>query len=209
MLMLRESGDKTFPVWLLGDSNPGNWEDKLDYPLDSRHPIRHNIWTPIADIIQDYVYIQSKQRINFAKLFKRNAVDKSDKKPESNLSNWGLKKELMLEIEEFKELIIIYKPKIILTLGAFSFEFGRRCLNEDCQFSYNVWTAEKLGIEFRDRVKINSDETNLIPLLHRSISGGKFLTSHEKFCNCSNTNYFNIVGLELGKKFIQYENIYL
>ena len=43
MAMLKEYGSKNFPIWLLGDSNPINFHQKLTYPLDPLHPARHNI----------------------------------------------------------------------------------------------------------------------------------------------------------------------
>jgi integrase len=49
-------GDPEFPVWLIGDSPPEKWMDKLDYPLDMKHPARHNIWTSVADQMQDRLF---------------------------------------------------------------------------------------------------------------------------------------------------------
>ena len=46
------SGDPEFPIWLIGDSPPENWVDKLDFPLDAKHPARHNVWTSILDSLQ-------------------------------------------------------------------------------------------------------------------------------------------------------------
>ena len=45
--MNRDSGSRNFPIWLIGDSSPAEWEAYLVDPLDSKHPARHNIWTPI------------------------------------------------------------------------------------------------------------------------------------------------------------------
>ena len=55
-MMKKEVGSKSFPIWLLGDSNPEQWQNKLDEPLDSRHPIRHNIWTSVLNVIQDRIF---------------------------------------------------------------------------------------------------------------------------------------------------------
>jgi hypothetical protein len=38
-----EVGNKEFPVWLLGDSNPKNWQDVLITPLDPRHLLHTSI----------------------------------------------------------------------------------------------------------------------------------------------------------------------
>lgn len=61
--MDRETGYKTFPIWLIGDSEPKKWKDKLNEPLDYRHPVRHNIWTSIIDIVQDLLYRHNNKRI--------------------------------------------------------------------------------------------------------------------------------------------------
>lgn len=76
--MKDHTGDLSFPIWLLGDSNPKNWQDRLDTPLDPRHPAVHNIWTPIIDIIQREVYMKIGKRI--------------DTKPISHVKNKGLRK---------------------------------------------------------------------------------------------------------------------
>jgi|GEM_PF-5023839 hypothetical protein len=54
--MKKESGDPQFPIWLLGGSEPDRWKSVLNAPLEPRHPVRHNIWTPLLDVIQDSVY---------------------------------------------------------------------------------------------------------------------------------------------------------
>jgi len=56
-MMHRETGEKTFPSWLLGDSNPARWQSRLENPLDAKHPIRHNIWTSVLDVVQETVYL--------------------------------------------------------------------------------------------------------------------------------------------------------
>jgi hypothetical protein len=52
-MMAADVGNKNFPIWLLGDSNPERWQGELKTPFDPRHPVRHNIWTSILDVIQD------------------------------------------------------------------------------------------------------------------------------------------------------------
>ena len=67
-----EVGDRGFPLWLIGDSNPAQWELRLKTPFDPRHPVRHNIWTPILDVIQGRVYrgLQTP-RVDSSKLYIR------------------------------------------------------------------------------------------------------------------------------------------
>ena len=79
--MDREIGDKSFPIWLLGDSNPKNWESKLNSPFDARHPARHNIWTPIVDEIQEHLFIQRRSRLKTSTVYIRNAIENANNKP--------------------------------------------------------------------------------------------------------------------------------
>lgn len=203
--MNRNYGKPDFGIWLLGDSEPDNWKEKLEYPLDDRHPIVHNIWTSIENKIQDKLFDYNKSRMDTHRLFIRNAVDDSKYKPERNLNNWEEKKELIENIEEYKNLINTYHPKIILSFGAFSFEFCRRCLGEKPKYQYNHWDTKSLGVEFYNRVNSENIESQvkLLPLLHRSISGGKFLESHKNFCQSDDSNdqkypnYFEYVAKAL------------
>ena len=40
--MREYAGDPECPIWLIGDSPPEAWVDRLATPLDPRHPARHN-----------------------------------------------------------------------------------------------------------------------------------------------------------------------
>ena len=206
--MQRECGDINFPIWLLGDSEPKNWADVLFEPFDERHPIRHNIWTVIADMIQEIVFNANKQRIDFSRIYIRNAVDDPKNKPKPSESDWNSFDKLKNDLMQFNEMIIKYKPKMILSFGAFSYEFARRSINEQCdQYSIKHWGAENLGKEFR--LQIQNPKYLVFPLLHRSIAGGKFIQSHNKFCNAKEANYFRYVSIELAKIILKLENIYI
>ena len=76
------TGNPEFPIWLVGDSPPEAWADKLDTPLDPRHPARHSILTSVADPMQDRLYRQSKRRLDTSRLYIRNAVSQPLKRPE-------------------------------------------------------------------------------------------------------------------------------
>jgi len=194
--MLKETGDKNFKIWLLGDSEPDKWKNQLTYPFDDRHPIVHNIWTSIIDKVQHLLFEYNSTRIDSIKIYIRNAVTDSTFKPSRYETDWILNKELIESMSEYKTLIKKYKPEIIITFGSFAFEFGRRCLNEiDCK-SINFWNTLKLGDEFKKRL-FNDQSPKLLPLLHRSISGGHFLISHEHFCSTKNANYFQYVAENL------------
>lgn len=192
--MLRESGNKNFPIWLLGDSEPINWKDKIELPFDSRHPIRHNIWTSVQDIVQDIIYRSHKLRIDTSLIFIRNAIGDPVNKPKSSEKNWR-NSIIVKELTDYKNYCNTFHPKIIFTFGSFAYEFGRRALNGIPIKPYIYWGTENLGSAFRDKTNnFYIDKTNLIPLLHRSIAGGKFLQSHVYFCDSNNANYFNYVG---------------
>jgi hypothetical protein len=72
--MKEYSGNPEFPIWLLGDSPPINWADILEVPFDPRHPIRHNIWTSVLDVIQSEIYKTRKCRLNSEDIYIRNAI---------------------------------------------------------------------------------------------------------------------------------------
>jgi hypothetical protein len=201
--MNRECGTIQFPIWLLGDSEPNNWKDKLDDPFDARHPIRHNIWTSIIDVIQDEVYRSLRKRIDTKYIYIRNAIGDSSIKPDRNHKEWNQYVEDELNI--IKSLISSSKPIIVFTFGSFSYEFGRRAIGSIPYNKYGYWDTYKLGDEFRTRInKFNIENTNLLPLLHRSIAGGKFLKSHENFCrNTGSKNYFDYVGKEISEIIIK------
>ena len=192
-MMTREVGNKGFPIWLLGDSNPEQWQNSLKTPLDPRHPIRHNIWTSVLDVIQDKVFRESRGRVDSSAVYIRNAVDDPTKKPHAASVEWG--EITQREVEAFKRLARTHKPILVLCFGAFSFEFARRALEELPQRGFGHWGAKRLGEEFRHRVgQFNPNITNALPLLHRSIAGGKFIKSHDYFCGQKDANYFEHVG---------------
>ncbi|MBI5778387.1 MAG: hypothetical protein HZA49_02905 [Planctomycetes bacterium] len=204
--MKEKAGKEEFPIWLLGDSNPERWEDKLDEPLDSRHPARHNIWTPIIDIIQDRVFRKARKRINISNntVYIRNAIKHVKDKPKRDELEWG--KYVNDSIKVVNDSILKHHPKIILSFGAFAFEFGRRAIDERPE-RYKHWGAESMGEKFRERIKgFNIKEPNIFPLLHVSIARGKFLESHKYFCNGHGDNYFEHVGNELSKIILNHEH---
>lgn len=179
------TGDPEFPIWLIGDSPPEKWADKLDTPLDPRHPARHNIWTSVADSMQDRLYRQGRLRLDTSKLYIRNA--KNQPLEQTHQSQAIL-----------KELLDKYKPSIVLTFGVFAFNLTLLASGDIPSIFAN--SAGLLGEQFRSRIKnFNDDKVNVIPLLHVSIAL-KFLESHRGFVDThGNTplNYFNYVGTKL------------
>lgn len=185
------SGDPKFPIWLIGDSPPENWVDKLGFPLDPKHPARHNIWTPILDSLQDRVFRQQRRRFDTSRLYVRNALDIPLAISTPEQKRQGTKK--------LEGLINKYKPKLILTFGVYA--FLSTSVAADQPFRTSPITAKLLGQQFRSCITHYSDrQTNVIPLLHVSIARGRFLESHRDFIGTDNKehdNYFNYVGERL------------
>ncbi|HEY8095209.1 MAG TPA: hypothetical protein VIE65_03835, partial [Methylobacter sp.] len=108
----------------------------------------------------------------------------------------------------FSCLVEQYRPRLILTFGAFAFEFGRRAIYKNDSHNYRhyrYWNSKSLGDEFRSRTEPSNilRQRNMIPLLHRSIAGGYFIQGHEQFCGQPNANYFEFTGLHLAELIMQ------
>jgi hypothetical protein len=202
-MMNREAGNPTFPIWLLGDSNPPQWQISLLTPLDPRHPVRHNIWTPILDVIQDRVFRELRARIDTSSIYIRNAVEDPELKRISSDLSWGT--EIQKEIDLFGALITTYRPQLVLCFGRFAFEFARRAIGELNHQRHGYWKAITLGAEFRKRIsEFSPNRINVLPLLHRSISGGKFIQSHDQYCGVHGANYFEMTGNGIAEQLIRY-----
>lgn len=75
-----------------------------------------------------------------------------------------------------------FKPKVIITFGAFAFEFVRRACDNEFAVLFGKWSSKRLGEEFRKRIELYEPSgINILPLLHVSISRGRFLESHRYF----------------------------
>ena len=202
--MDREIGNKSFPIWLLGDSNPPQSQDKLNSPLDARHPIRHNIWTSVLDVIQDRVYRERRLRVSTNDIYIRNAVDDPDFRPDKKILAWS--ENVNSEIAKFAQLLNENQPRLILSFGAFAYEFGRRAHCEEPAKIVDYWRTKQLGDEFRRKVDVfNPGEINLFPLLHRSVAGGYYLSSHKAFCPSENANYFEFVGEKIAGLLLKFQ----
>jgi len=203
--MKKEVGSKNSEIWLLGDSNPKNWQTVLETPFDPRHPARHSIWTPVLEVIQDRVFRVCRWRVDTSQIYVRNAIEDPSNKPPSRSIEWGMK--VQNEVQEFQKIVREHCPKIIFSFGAFSFEFARRVLSEEPRRGYGYWGARRLGEQFRQRIEqFNLDTTNLLPLLHVSIARGRFIQSHEYFCGREGANYFEFVGKRVAQKLIEYRD---
>ena len=180
------TGDPEFPIWLIGDSPPKKWVDKLDTPLDPRHPARHNIWTSVADPMQDRLYRQRGLRLDTSRLYIRNAM-------------LSLDEQIQLSGPRLKELLDKYRPSVVLTFGASAFMIALFASGEVPQKLYK--TTKLLGEQFRSRIeKYDEHKVNIIPLLHVSIARRWFLSAHRDFVGTYGSmppNYFDYVGIKL------------
>ena len=202
-------GNKDAPIWLIGDSAPKRWINDLSHPFDRRHPAVHNIWTPIIYETQKNIYkekstiITDEEKIFFIK----NAVYMDKQKPERNKKEWGQHYEALIEqLTNMTKDISKYKPKMVITFGAFAFEFIRRCYPSDATvpYCYGHWGAENLGEEFRKSIK---NKCTVVPLLHTSISRGKWVSAHEKFTKDKDGNYYDFVAKMLYQRIIEVLNL--
>jgi len=206
-MMTKQTGDPAFPLWLLGDSDPDRWRKHLAYPFDSRHPIRHNVWTSVIDVVQDKVYRALMRRVDARRLFVRNAVQNPVAKPSAPfnaLSIWPA--EAQTSLDDYRKLLAEHRPKIIIPFGWFAFAFALRAVGEPCDGpSCNGSQSGHLGNEFRKRAAgFEIEKANVLPLLHRSIAGGNFLSGHNEFCGKPGGNYLEEAGQVIADILIRY-----
>lgn len=182
----RDSGDKSYPIWLI---------------VNPKHPaVRHNIWTPALAEIQDKVYREIHTRIDTSNIYIRNAICDSSIVP-NTLNWWGA--EVGKEIELFRELILEHSPKILISFGAFPFEFLRRTFEIAPEKGPKYWSTANLGDEFGKSIdNFDINQTNRIPLLRKVISNGKFIEDHGYF----GQNYFHYVGTKIAEKIIEHKD---
>ena len=183
----RETGEKSYPIWLL---------------VNPKHPaVRHNIWTPVLAEIQDKLYREIHSRIDTTNIYIRNAVCESRIVP-NTLNWWGV--EVAKEIEMFREIVLEHKPKILISFGAFPFEFMRRAFEIKPDKGPKSWSASNLGDEFGRAIE-NFDiyTANRLPLLRRVIESGKFVEDNNNFGRKDGENYFHYVGTKIAEKIIE------
>jgi hypothetical protein len=190
MEMEREAGDKAYPIWLL---------------FNPKHPaVRHYIWTPVLAEIQDKVYRELHTRIDTTNIYTRNAVGDSRIVP-NTLNWWGT--EVAAEIESMREIVLEYQPKLLITFGAFPFEFVRRVYEIKPEKGPKAWGTSNLGDEFgRAMENFDISKTNRIPLLRRVIESGKFIEDDTPISKKDVENYFHFVGIKIAEKIIEHKD---
>ncbi|MDP4127210.1 MAG: hypothetical protein Q8912_09730 [Bacillota bacterium] len=180
----RESGERSFPIWLL---------------FNPKHPIVSDyIWTPVLTVIQDMVYRELHTRIDTTNIYFRNVVSDSAIVP--NMARWW-DAQVDTEIKLFKELVVEHKPTILITFGAFPYEFVRRVYEIEPKKGPKSWGNSKLTEEFGKSIaNFDINNTNRIPLLRR-------MASTREYKEEQNQNYFenyiHYVGTKIAEKIIE------
>jgi len=185
--MKRELGERTYPIWLL---------------INPKHPgVRHDIWRPILDEIQDRVFREFQTRIDTSNLYVRSAVGDGGIVP-NTLNWWG--REVAKEIEYYREIVYEYKPKMLISFGAFPFEFARRVFEVNPEKGPKAWSTSLLKDEFGNAMEnFDINKTNRIPLLRRVIATDKFIETHNFLSRTDRDTYFQHVGAKIAEKIIE------
>jgi len=182
-----ELGNRTYPIWLL--INP-------KYPA-----VRHDIFRPVLDEIQDRVFRQMQTRIDTSNLYVRSAVNDGGIVP-NTLNWWG--KKVAEEIEFYREIIHEHKPKMLISFGAFPFEFTRRVFEVKPEKGPKAWSTSILKDEFEKSIEnFDINQTNRIPLLRRVIATDKFVETHNFLSRTDRETYFQHVGAKIAEKIIE------
>lgn len=209
------AGDPAAPLWLIGDSLPGNWAEKLAEPLDARHPARHSIWTPILDAMQDALY---PRRLRREAVYIRNAVPHVTDWGLSGSASWPSSPDIFRAFSDrLATLLAAHKPPFLLTFGARAAHLGRIAIaqaeNRPSIDNPARRSTEALGAEFNVAVeRFSPTRTNLLPLLHATIARGRFLEAHRRFVsgqahpdtNFNEANYFEHTGRSLARLLLDF-----
>jgi len=193
----RETGERSYPIWLL---------------FNPKHPaVRHYIWTPVLAEIQDKVYRALHTRIDTSNIYVRNVVSDSGIVP-NTLNWWGT--EVSQEIGLLREIVKEHQPKLLISFGAFPFEFVRRVYEIKPEKGPKAWGTSNLGDEFaRAMGTFDIGKTNRIPLLRRVIDSTKFIEDNNHFRRSEEDysfedvdNYFRFVGTKIAEKIIEHKD---
>ncbi|WP_068963773.1 hypothetical protein [Desulfosporosinus sp. BG] len=187
MKLKQDTGERAYPIWLL---------------VNPKHPtVRHNIWSPILDEIQDRVYREIQTRIDTTNIFMRNAVSDCRLVP-NTLNWWG--SEVAREIAEFKEIVLEHKPKLLISFGAFPFEFVRRVFEIKPEKGPKYWGNSRLSDEFERSIEnFDINKINQIPLLRRVIASDSYIEAQNCFGRKDGGNYYANVGAKIAEKIIE------
>jgi len=185
--MKQELGKRTYPIWLI--INP-------KYPA-----VRHDIWRPVLDEIQDRVFREFQTRIETSDIYIRSAVNDGGIVP-NTLNWWG--REVAKEIEFYRELVQEHKPKMIISFGAFPYEFTRRVFEVKPEKGPKAWSSSIIQDEFEKAIEnFDVNQVNRIPLLRRVIATDKFIENRNFLSRTDRETYFQHVGAKIAEKIIE------
>lgn len=187
--MKKESGDRSYPIWLL--VNPNNLA------------VCHDIWAPILDEIQDKIYRKLHTRIDPENIFVKNTV--SDIGIVSKTSNcWAT--EVSEEVIMLRESVQEYQPKILITFGALTNEFVKRVLETRSSEGPKYWSTTNLEDEFERSIEnfdINQMNRVPIPLLRRVMKSGKSVEDRNYSSWEESENYLRYLGTKIAGRIIE------
>lgn len=184
---MKESGDKSSPIWLL--VNP-------KYPV-----VRDDIWNPILDKIQDAVYRKLRKRIDTGNIFIKSVVSDIGMVP--NALNLRAA-EVTKEIASLQESVLENRPKILITFGKITYEFVRRVLEIRPEEGPKYWSTTNLGDEFeRSIANFDINQTNKIPLPGRVMRSAKSSKDRDYSSWEDSENYFRDVGTKIAERIIE------
>jgi hypothetical protein len=196
-------GNRDFPLWLIGDANLTPGKTGPFTPVDARHRVWHMIWTPVLHVIEDRVYRGSRLRMDTRGIHFRNILADLALKPEPAYKEWSPATDSA--VAGLRSLLVAHRPVILVSFGAFAFEAVRRALAEHEWHPHGWWSAKRLGDEFRKRIRdFEPGESNVLPLLHRRISGSAYMESYEHFIGEAGGDYFEVVGAALAETLLRY-----
>lgn len=185
--MKQELGKRTYPIWLI--INP-------KYPA-----VRHDIWRPVLDEIQDRVFREFQTRIETSDIYIRSAVNDGGIVP-NTLNWWG--REVAKEIEFYREIVEEHKPKMIISFGAFPYEFTRRVFEVKPEKGPKAWSSSIIQDEFERAIEnFDINQTNRVPLLRRVIATDKFIENRNFLSRTDRETYFQHVGAKIAEKIIE------
>ncbi len=183
----RELGDRAYPIWLL--INP-------KYPA-----VRQDIWRHVLDEIQDRIFREMQTRIDTSNLYIRSAVSDGGIVP-NTLNWWG--NEVAKEIKYFRGIVDEYKPKLLISFGAFPYEFARRVFEVKPEKGPKAWNSSILKDRFEQSMKtFDINRTNRIPLLRRVIATDKFNETQNFLSRTERETYFHNVGSKIADRIIE------
>ncbi|KLU66608.1 hypothetical protein DEAC_c12740 [Desulfosporosinus acididurans] len=185
-----ESGDRSSHFWLL--VNP-------KYPA-----VRNDIWVPVLEVIQDQVYRKLKKRIETRNIYIKSMV--SDIGLVSNASHLWSTSEIADDIISFKESILEYRPKLLVTFGTLTYELVNRICESGSERETKYWNSANLEYEFEKSIaNFDINSTNRIPLPRRVMTRGKLMEDYDSSWEVCE-NYFKDVGTKIAERIIEHEH---